>query len=630
MRPLATLLVLALTLTPAAWAQGDTPTPPGSSSWGSLFGGSRAEASEAPVTLALETVSAPEVGAEFRLTIVLTHGAGFHTYAPGEELGIPIEVLPKDVAGIEWGEPEFPPHRTKNYPLLGGDLKLYEGEIEIALPGRVVSEAGRKTSFAVDVRYAACTDTACLLPQTEVLAGTWAPPGAAVPATSSRAATRTPEAPPSSTSPASSQPAEDADFGRSLEDGLLGALLVAYLWGLAASLSPCVYPMIPVTIAFFGGQGDQQRPRAKKVALAITYVAGIVLSYAVVGVVAARLGRDLGSLLANPFVLGGVALLLFALGLSLFGLFEMRLPSSLQQKLGGLEGDGLLGAFLTGAVMGLVAAPCVGPFAATILLYVAQRGEVVVGFVALGAFGAGIGTLFLVLALGVSELPSSGMWLIQVKKVFGYVLIGAGYYYLSLLMPAGLGLVGWGLYFTVGGAMGGALEPAQGSGTRAWKGLALAGLVAGLYLVVAGLSQHVPVQGVSSGGAPLSATSPAEVRWHLDLDAARAQAKADGKPIFADFYADWCLPCKQMDREVFSDPAVRAELAAFVPAKLDCTDPESPAARLKTRELGSLAMPYLAVFDAQGQPRPDLSHSGYLGVDEFRGLLVRARRELGG
>ena len=629
MKFLAALLGLGLVLAPGLRAQGDTPTPPGGSSWGSLFGGLDANDEAAPVSLALRTVPAPDVGEGFQLKVVLTHGEGYHTYAPGEELGVPIEIVPKDAPGIEWGEPEFPPHFTKNYPMLGGDVKLYEGEIQIVVPGKVTSEEGRRTSFVVEVSYAACTDTACLLPQSEALAGTWAAPGSEPAAAGGSPTAPATTAPPSSSAPAGPAKGDDADFGRSLEGGLLGALFVAYLWGLAASLSPCVYPMIPVTIAFFGGKGEGERSRSKKVALAVTYVAGIVLSYAVVGVVAARVGRDLGSLMANPFVVGGVAAVLIGMGLSLFGLFEMRIPSSLQQKLGSVEGDGLIGAFLTGAVMGLVAAPCVGPFAASILLYVAQRGEVVTGFLALGSFGAGIGTLFLVLALGVSELPSSGMWLIQVKKVFGYVLIGAGYYYVSLLVPAGIGLAGWGLYLTIGGTMGGALEPAEDSGMRAWKGLALAALVAGLYLVVAGVSQRAPLQGVSSGGAAVAASPAGEVRWLHDIDSATAQAKAEGKPIFVDFYADWCIPCKQMEREVFPDATVRAELAAFVPAKLDCTDPDSPAAQLKTQGLGSLAMPYLAVFDAQGRPRPDLSHSGYLGVDEFRELLARARRELG-
>jgi thiol:disulfide interchange protein DsbD len=621
---LALLLALALGLVPGAFAQGDTPTPPGSSSWGSLFGGLDANDSQAPVSLALESVPAPAVGEAFRLKVILTHGEGYHTYAPGEELGVPIEVVPGAVDGIEWGTPEFPPYNTKNYPMLGGDVKLYEGVIEIAVPGKVTSEAGRGTSFTIEVRYAACTDTACLLPQSEELAGTWAPAGSSPPPTS--AAPAPPAASPSAPA-APPVPGEGADFGRSLEGGLLGALLVAYLWGLAASISPCVYPMIPVTIGFFGGQGEKKRSRPKKVALAFTYVAGIVLSYALVGVAAARAGRDLGSLMANEWVVGGVAAVLIAMGLSLFGLFELHLPSSLQQKLGSMEGDGFFGAFLTGGVMGLVAAPCVGPFAASILLYVAQRGDLLVGFLALGAFGAGIGTLFLFLALGVSELPSSGMWLIHVKKVFGYVLIGAGYYYVTLLLPAAIGLGGWGLFLTVGGVMGGALEPATETGARAWKGLTLAALVAGLYLVVAGLSHQVPLRGV--GGAPQGAASAATIPWVHDIDTATARAEAEGKPIFIDFYADWCIPCKQMDREVFPDPEVRAELAAFVPAKLDCTDPESPASQLKTQGLGSLAMPYLAVFDAQGNPRPDLSHSGYLGKQEFRQLLARARAELG-
>jgi len=374
------------------------------------------------------------------------------------------------------------------------------------------------------------------------------------------------------------------------------------------------------------GAGEEERSRGKTFALACAYVAGIVLSYALVGVLAARAGRDLGSLMVHPGVIGLVSCVLVGMGLSLFGLFEISIPQGLQDKLQGGDGASFGGAFFMGGVMGLVAAPCVGPFAASILLFVARSGDLAIGFLSLGAFGLGIGTLFLILAMGVSELPRSGMWLITVKKFFGYVLFGAAFYFASQLLTPPLVLVGWGVWLAIGGVLGGALEPAEQTGQRAQRGAMLVALVAGLYLLVAGLSQRVPLQGL--GGGAVEAPAAHSGSWETSFEAAKARARAEGKPIFVDFYADWCLPCKKMEAEVFPAPAVQAEFSGFVTAKLDCTRPESPAAQLKNKQLGVLAMPYLGVFDAQGRHRPELSHPGYLDEAAFLALLRKARAAL--
>lgn len=637
LRGLCRSLLLCLVLGSGLLAQGFGPVPASNSRFGGGRFGAPAATSE-PVSISLRAPPAPGVGESFELVVTLEHGEGYHTYAPGEKLGVPTEVVPAPAPGIEWGEPVFPEGKRKSFPLLGGDMLLFEGEVEIRVPGRVVAPEARKGSFSLTVSYAACTDTACLLPRDEVVGGTWAPAGdsagvaspdsPAPVATSSSAGESHPgEAPAATAAPSVPAPAPTEGFGESLENGLLWALLMAYLWGLAASLSPCVYPMIPVTIAFFGSQSEGQG-RGRTFLLALTYVAGIVLTYALAGVAAARVGRDLGSLLVNPWVVGLVSGLLFAMGLSLFGVFEIALPASLQAKLNEGDGKGLGGAFFTGAVMGLVAAPCVGPFASSILLFVAGTGDLFLGFLSLGAFGAGIGTLFLVLAMGVSELPRSGMWMVRVKKFFGFLLFGASFWFLGpLLDPRALPIL-WGVYLAIGADLGGAFDPVSCEGGKARRGLMLAMLAAGLYLVVAGTSRWVPLEFGGAPGVPAGGPARGELTWESDFEAAAARARESGKPVFADFYADWCIPCKGMEDGVFPDPEVQRLLGDFVLAKLDCTHPDSPGARLKNEVLKVPSMPYLAVFDSRGEHRPDLSHQGYLDAEAFRVLLQRARSAL--
>jgi thiol:disulfide interchange protein DsbD len=593
----------------------------GDGSFGGFSGfGEGATEGVRPLTVKLLAPAAPQVGQDFEIQVLLKHSEGYHTYAPGEKLGVPVEVIPLEAKGIEWGKPVFPPGNPKDFPMLGGKMLLFEGDVTVRIPGKVITPEGRKTAFSIKVSYAACTDTACLLPKKETLGGTWAAAGSA------SLGTTVASDPPAT--PEKVGQSQGGDFSRTLEDGLLWALLMSYLWGLAASISPCVYPMVPVTIAFFGSQ-TKEGSRFQTLLLAVTYVLGIVTTYAFVGLAAARVGRDLGSLLVHPAVVGLVSGLLFVMGLSLFGLFEMRLPRFLQDKLDKGEGKGYRGAFFTGAVMGLVAAPCVGPFASSILLFVARSGDMLTGFLSLGAFGLGIGTLFLFLALGISELPRSGMWMVKVKKVFGFVLIGASFYFLGPLLEGASRTLLWGVYLAIGADLGGAFDPVSCEGGKARRGAMLAALAAGLYLVVAAVSQWVPLHFAGGAGvAPGRVGQPAGETWEKSFVAAKERAQREGKPIFADFYADWCIPCKQMEGQVFSRSEVKELLAGFVTAKLDCTQPDSAAARFKIQELQVLSMPYLAVFDSQGVHHPELSHQGYLGVAEFQALLKKARKAL--
>ena len=220
------------------------------------------------------------------------------------------------------------------------------------------------------------------------------------------------------------------------QDGLLWVLLLVFAAGVGASLTPCVYPLIPITISVFGARDADSRLQA--FGLSSVYVLGIVLTYTVLGLVAGLAGKGIGEAMKNPLVLAGIAALMIAMGLSSFGLFELQLPSSLQNKLSAQGGKGIVGALVMGLVAGLVATPCVGPILVAILVFVAQTQDMVLGAVMLATFALGMGMLFLVLgtfANLINKLPRSGTWMVGVKTVFGVIFMVVALYYLRLALP---------------------------------------------------------------------------------------------------------------------------------------------------------------------------------------------------
>lgn len=220
------------------------------------------------------------------------------------------------------------------------------------------------------------------------------------------------------------------------QEGLLWVLLLVFLGGVGASLTPCVYPLIPITISLFGAQ--EARSRVHAFGLSSVYVAGIVVTYTVLGLVAASVGKGIGQAMSNPWVLVVIAAVMIAMGLSSLGLFELTLPPSLQAKLSGAGGKGVIGALVMGLVAGLVATPCVGPILVTILVYVAQSQNLALGALLLATFALGMGMLFLgigTFAGLLSRLPRSGPWMVGIKTAFGAIFMVVALYYLRLAWP---------------------------------------------------------------------------------------------------------------------------------------------------------------------------------------------------
>jgi thiol:disulfide interchange protein DsbD len=398
-----------------------------------------------------------------------------------------------------------------------------------------------------------------------------------------------------------------------------GTFALLYLAGLLTSLTPCVYPLIPITVGVFGAR--KARTRARALALSAAYVTGIALTFSSLGVFAALSGKAFGSALSSPWVAGSAAILLFALAASMFGAFELDLPSGLKMTLASVSGAGLVPAFLMGLGAGVIAAPCTGPVLAGVLAFVAAKRSAVLGFWLLFSYAIGMGTLFFLLGTTSFKLPKSGAWLETVKSVLGLLLLVVGASFLVPLLPkapafaaspAALSVVAG--VIGAGAVLAGALSLTFHRGTAPLKGLTLVALFAAIGLQLGWFG---------------AARRPG-IHWLHDEQAAVAQAKASGKGLFIDFYADWCGICQKLERTTFSDPEVQRQVEErFVPLKVDATNATPDVERLTTK-YGVPGLPTVLML-ACNDPAPDcdVPESGpgrMIGFEPPRGLLERIRR----
>lgn len=379
-------------------------------------------------------------------------------------------------------------------------------------------------------------------------------------------------------------------------------LLAVFLGGLALNLTPCVYPMIPVTLAFFSNQvGGSIR---RTLGLALLYVTGISLSYAALGFLAAKTGELFGSWLQSPVVLIWVAVAIVSLSLSMFGVYEIRLPRAIAERVG-TASAGRWGAFLMGMLVGLVAAPCVGPFLVGLLLLVSETANPAASFLLFFVLGFGMGLPSLVLAVAahrIGHLPKSGPWLVWSKRALGVVLLGVALYFIKPLVSASV--FGWTVTgFLIGaGAYLGWLEPTRSrSGRLRWVRRILG---SGLLVAALAGAWPRPQTGFSIPWTPYSA-------------AAFTQAAAAGRPILIDVYADWCLPCVEMDHTTFRNPAVVDALASVTTLRVDATREVSKDAEALLEQHDVYGAPTILLFGRGGKERKDLRMLGYVSADEL-------------
>ena len=370
------------------------------------------------------------------------------------------------------------------------------------------------------------------------------------------------------------------------------SVALAFGFGLLTALTPCVYPMIPITLAIFGAKGVS---RGRAAALATAYVAGIALLFGALGTTFGLLGKAFGAYLGNPWVVVPLALFFIAMALSMFGAFELALPQGLQERLSRVGGRGFGGALLMGLVAGLIAAPCTGPPLAGLLAYISTTRDAAFGFVLCAVYGMGVGLPFLLLAAFSMSLPRSGAWMESVKSVFGVVLLTAALYYLKNVVPPlehftsrALRVAGVMAALVLAGVALGAVHLTfhDGAAARARKGLGVLLATVGLF----GLTNYV-----------LTPKGNVELAWLHDEAAAVADARAAGRPLLVDFMASWCLPCKEFELKVFSRPEVAEAMQRYTLLRIDLTHEEDdPALPLVKKKYGADTLPAIRLVRPDG------------------------------
>lgn len=381
-------------------------------------------------------------------------------------------------------------------------------------------------------------------------------------------------------------------------EGLWSLFLVAFLAGLAACVSPCVYPMIPITMAVIGARGAG---KAKGFALSATLVLGMAVTYTTLGVLAAKTGATFGAFAQKPAFLIPVAVLFGVLALSMFGAFEIALPASMQSRLQEAGGrKGFAGAFIMGLVLGPISAPCVGPYLGSVLIGIAQQGHVVLGGAQLFVFALGMGMLFLAVGTFSAALPKSGDWLVWIKQAMGLVVLGFAVWTLRYILPAWASLGLWSIVAFAAGAVLGAFRTAESLLAGFAKGFAILALAAGVLLGLRAVEGFTGVDLLPKGGAAAKAEAPEwRKAWmEQDLEGALARAKAEHKVVLVDTYAEWCAQCHELDEKTWPDAGIQAWIAANAVAIRIDSDKVRPDLATK---LGIRSYPTVLLLDADGK-----------------------------
>ncbi len=479
-----------------------------------------------------------------------------------------------------------------------------------------------ETPITLVARYQGCADAGLCYPPVSSHIGLLLPAGDGT-------------TPDRATSPLNSAPL------LSEQDQLADALANSSAWltiatffglGLLLAFTPCVFPMIPILSSIIVGQGEQITTR-RAFTLSLVYVLAMALTYTIAGVFAGMFGENLQIMLQNVWVLGSFSIVFVALAMSMFGFYELQLPNRVQSKLSEMsnsqQGGTLVGTAIMGFLSALIVGPCVAPPLAGALIYIGQSGDALLGGMALFALSMGMGLPLLAIGASAGKLlPHAGDWMNNIKAVFGVMLLAVAIWMLERIIPASATLALWAILLISSSIYLGALEPVGIGGTgwkKLWKGLGLFLLICGSLLLIGAASGAKnplqPLQGISLAASGSSSQSDKLsfkiVKTEKDLQRELTFAKQNNQPVMLDFYADWCVSCKEMERYTFSDPQVKAALSGFHLLKADVTANDADdKALLKRFEL--IGPPSIIFYDRNGQEQRNLRLVGFMEATSFR------------
>jgi thiol:disulfide interchange protein DsbD len=391
---------------------------------------------------------------------------------------------------------------------------------------------------------------------------------------------------------------------------LVWTLLGVFMGGIALNLTPCVYPLMPVTVSYFGGRSGKSQ--GKLVAHGLAYIGGLAITNSTLGVIAALTGGLLGALLQNPLVLIGVAVVLLAFAASLFGFWELRLPHGLTQA-ASKSYAGYFGSLFMGLTLGIIAAPCIGPLVLGLLTWIASIGSPWFGFMVFMSLSLGLGLPLFILALfagNLEKLPRSGEWMVWIRKCMGWILVGMAAYFLRPLLPEIAGIIIFSIIALSAGIHLAWLDKSQ----AAFRGFQWIKHGVGLLCVGSAVFLAWPMLGREPG-----------VAWQTYSAAVMEQARQQDRPVIMDFYAAWCVPCRELDEITFHDPRVVAASEKFLMIKVDLTTRDNPEYQELVQEHDVRGLPTVIFLDRNGRERQDLRLIGFIEPDAF---VVRMKKAL--
>ena len=557
----------------------------------------------------------------FTLTVLWTIAPGYYLYRHtlgAETSSTAVQLGPPQLAA---GVPKF----DEEY----GDTQVFYGETAMTVPLR--RSGPEALNLPLTIRFQGCKeDSICYPPQ--AIATTVEIPAAEIAS----------EGTPATVLPAAPESEQDRLFTLIRDGNLLAVMAMFAGLGLLLSFTPCCLPMFPILSGIIVGHGQRDGAplgSAKAFLMSLSFVLGMAVTYTLLGAIFAAAGSQVQAVMQQPAVIIGVALLFVALAMSMFGLFDLQIPASWQTRLNAISGQQKSGSFIGAGIMGIISAAvittCVTPPLVAALTVIAKTGDVARGALALFALGIGMGIPLLAIGASAGRLmPKAGAWMVAVKAAFGLMMLAMAVWMLDRLWPGTITLALWAVLLVIGGVFLGAFAPVDGTSAlsrKLGKGVGIVAVLYGGALLVGALAgsedalrplQFANTASVAGGvrDGESEGTAFTRVKTVADLDQALARATAEGRPVMLDFYADWCVSCKEMEKYTFPDPAVRTALANTLLLQADVTGVDADDQALMQR-FGIIGPPTIVFFSADGAEQTARRIVGFKPAAEFAAHL---------
>lgn len=517
---------------------------------------------------------------------------------------------------VELQQAEIPPGDLIDDPLFG-QVEINTGHTSVNIPLRRTNLASMELN--VEVQYQGCKKDAVCYPPVKKTLNFILPTAAA--ATDLQQEVKS----------ATLISEQDAVTRKLTEGSLLVNVALFFGFGLLLSLTPCVFPMIPILSGVIVGQGSQLSTR-KAFILSLVYVLAMAVTYALLGIVAGSFHFNLQAAAQSPWIIISFSLVFVALALSMFGFYEIQLPSSISQKLDNLsrnqsQGD-IIGVAIMGVLSAVIVGPCVAPPLAGALLYISQTGDALLGGLALFAMGLGFGVPLLIIGTSAGRLlPKAGAWMETIKAIFGVVMLGVAIWFLERILPGNVTLLLWACLIMVSAIFMGALkrtDSEQSSWSKLWQGLGLVMMLYAAMLVfgamVGGKDVLNPIPNNFAAGTRATASQTTlafkSVKSAEDLQRELQQASLQDKMVMLDFYAKWCVDCNEMEAYTFPDAGVQSVLSDLVLLKADVTDNDEIDQAL-LRKFNLFGPPAILFFNTSAEEQLAYRLVGFIDASDF-------------